>query len=195
MHATSRQGIYAGIRDGVNGWLVIYLSHPLQASVVSNMILDPDPSHRPLTLAKHDFYNPEGSSLPVPCKEWNKQIRCLFAMPGGQDDDTMMILSPLTGAPVAAVPALSITDDLLHFTPSEAVEYVEDFHLPAAAAGSSAPAAPPLGPVGDVLAPGTPLTPSDRRALRHIPVDTPIVVEQDNPKKGMSFDRYEAYKG
>ena len=83
MRATSRQGIYAGLRDGLNDWLVIYLSHRLHASVVSNMILDPDPSHRPLTLAKHDFYNPEGSSLPVPCKEWNKQIRCLFAMPGG----------------------------------------------------------------------------------------------------------------
>ena len=48
-----------------------------------------------------------------------------------------------------------------------------------------------------VLTSGTPLTTSDRRAVRQIPMDTPILVEQVNPKKPstQSFDRYEAYKG
>ena len=48
-------------------------------------------------------------------------------MPGGHDDDNIMILSPLTGALVAVVPALTITDDLVHLTPSEASEHVEDY--------------------------------------------------------------------
>ena len=137
MRATSRQGIYVGLREGVAGWMVLFLSNPLRPAVVSNMILDPDPSHRPLTLAKHDFFDPEGSSLPLPCKEWNKQIRHLFDMPGGHDEDTMMILSPLTGAPVAVVPALTITDDLVHLTPSEASELVEGYCTPAADDGAS----------------------------------------------------------
>ena len=48
-----------------------------------------------------------------------------------------------------------------------------------------------------VLKPGTPLTASDRRAVRRIPIDTPIVVEQVNPKVPSTkfFDRYEEYKG
>ena len=51
-------------------------------------------------------------------------------------------------------------------------------------------------PVAKVSTPGTPLTVSDRRAVRRIPVDTAIVVDQVNPKKPstQSFDRYEAYK-
>ena len=51
--------------------------------------------------------------------------------------------------------------------------------------------------MANVLAPGTPLTASDRRAVRRIPVITSIVVEQVNSKKpsALSFDRYEAYKG
>ena len=69
LRAMSRQVIYVGVREGVNGWMVLLLSNPLQPVVVSNMILDPDPSHRPLTLAKHDFFDPEGSSFPVPTKE------------------------------------------------------------------------------------------------------------------------------
>ena len=48
--ATSRQGIYAGLRDEVNGWMVIFNARPLEASVVSNMILDPKPRHGPLVL-------------------------------------------------------------------------------------------------------------------------------------------------
>ena len=219
MRATSRQSIYVGLREGVNGWMVLFLSNPLRPAVVSNMILDPDPSHRPLTLAQHDFFDPEGSSLPLPCKEWHKQIRLLFDMPGGHSEDNMMILSPLTGAPVAVVPALTITDDLVHLTPSEALEHVEDY-CPADAGGASsaaAAAAPvrpsaitvPTAPAMDdtpstasaapsgVLTPGTPLTTSDRHAVRRIPVDTPIMVEQTNPKKPstQSFNRYEAYKG
>ena len=219
MRATSRQGIYVGLREGVAGWMVLFLSNPLRPAVVSNMILDPDPSHRPLTLAKHDFFDPEGSSLPLPCKEWNKQIRHIFDMPGGHNEDNMMILSPLTGAPVAVVPALTITDDLVHLTPSEALEHVEGY-CPAGGDGASSsapsaasahpssvtvPAAPAVGgaPSGaaaapsGVLTPGTPLTTSDRRAVRRIPVDTPILVEQTNPKRPstQSFDRYEAYKG
>ena len=127
----------------------------------------------------------------------------------------MLILSPLTGAPVAVVPALTITDDLVHLTPSEALEHVENY--PAAAANgtpSGTLAAPPVPPsgvlvpgaptVGDgpsapsgVLTSGTPLSASDRRAVRQIPLDTPIVVEQVNPKipSTKSFDRYEGYKG
>ena len=140
-------------------------------------------------------------------------------MPGGHNEDMMMILSPLTGAPVAVVPALTITDDLVHLTPSEALEHVKDYCATAAnGAPSGAVAAPPVPP-SDVLVPGTPtvgggpsttaaapsgiltsgtpLTAPDRRAVRRIPVDTPIVVEQINPKipSTKSFDRYEAYKG
>ena len=219
MRATSRQGIYVGLREGVTGWMVLFLSNPLRPAVVSNMILDPDPDHRPLALAKHDFFDPEGSSLPLPSKEWNKQIRHLFDMPGGHNEDRMMILSPLTGAPVAVVPALTITDDLVHLTPSEALEHVKDYCATAAnGAPSGAVAAPPVPPSGvlvpgtptvgggpsttaaapsGILTSGTPLTAPDRRAVRRIPVDTPIVVEQLNPKipSTKSFDRYEAYKG
>ena len=208
MRATSRQGIYVGLREGVSGWMVLFLSNPLRPAVVSNMILDPDPGHRPMTLAKHDFFDPEGSSLPLPCKEWHKQIRHLFDMPGGHNEDNMMILSPLTGAPIAVVPALTITDDLVYLTPSEALEHVEGY-CPAAAvatpspspspssdASSATPAGTPSPSPSGVLTPGTPLTTSDRRAVRRIPVDTPILVEQINPKKPstQSFDRYEAYK-
>ena len=114
----------------------------------------------------------------------------------------MMVLSPLTGAPVAVVPALSISDDLVHLTPHEASEHVEDYQPPATDAVAPTPVAGPApvtaspDPVANVLTPGTPLTVSDRRAVRRIPVDTAIVVEQVNPKKPstQSFDRYEAYK-
>ena len=100
------------------------------------------------------------------------------------------------------VSALSISDDLVHLTPLEASEHIEDYQPPAEDAASPAPvagpapvAAPP-DPVANVSTPGTPLTVSDRRAVRRIPVDTAIVVEQVNPKKPstQSFDRYEAYK-
>ena len=64
-------------------------------------------------------------------------------MPGGHSEDTMVILSPLTGAPVAVVPALTITDDLVHLTPSEASEHVEGYCPPATDGAPSAAVAPP----------------------------------------------------
>ena len=64
-------------------------------------------------------------------------------MPGGHDDDTMMILSPLTGAPVAVVSALSISDDLVHLTPLEASEHIEDYQPPATDTATPAPVADP----------------------------------------------------
>ena len=212
MRATSRQGIYVVLREGVAGWMILFLSNLLRSAVVSYVILDPDPSHCPLALAKHDFFDPAGSSHPLPCKKLNKQIRCLFVMPGAHSDNAMNILSTFTGAPVAVLPALTITDDLVHLTPSEASEHSEGYRPPAADGAPSAAVASPLGsaagvlapsatvaaPSGsaaDVLTPGTPLTTSDRRAVRRIPVDTPVVVEQANPKKpsAQSFDRYQAY--
>lgn len=92
-----------------------------------------------------------------------------------------MVLSPLTGAPVAVVPALTITDNLLHLTPTEAEGNVEGYERPTRNAGGSGP---------DVRRPD-----DTTDWTRSIPVDTPIVVQQDNPKRGQSFDRYEEYKG
>ena len=46
-----------------------------------------------------------------------------------------------------------------------------------------------------IIAPGSLLTAQDKVAIKNLPLDTPIQVQQTNPKRGKSYARYEAYKG
>ena len=98
----------------------------------------------------------------------------------------MMVLSPLTGTPVAIVPVLTITDDLLYLTPTEVEGNVEGYERPTRNAGGSGPdvgrpddttdGTRTTGVPSAIVTPGTPLTASHRRVVRSIPLNTPIMV-------------------
>lgn len=99
IRATSRLEVYVGLREGVHGWMVIFATRPLQAAVVSNMTLDPVLRRRPLMLAQRDTYDPEGSSPPIQCKEWNMQIKRLFEMLGGWNKGPQLLPSLPSSSP------------------------------------------------------------------------------------------------
>jgi hypothetical protein len=197
---TSRAALYFGIAPGSSGWRVLMLDTMTLATSL-HVTIDHNLRRRPAILADSDMLRRDdapGKMLANVSRE-----RSLF---DGHSISGIIVLDPLTSRPervieihdaygssenhlttVAGTPCLDVAGSSL---PEPEVPTA-----PRSALSPPVAAAPTASPV-TAIAPGSgSSTPSTAVSTRsRLPDDTRITVQQHNPKKGASAERYELYK-
>ena len=210
--------LYLGLADGTIGWRVLPLENvgnPNPKTMVTyHLTISHDMSRRPSVLATHDELLSNTTPFSAGPALHHRMIRELFASSPTHNVGlkTMIVHSPLTGAPVALEPIFDTTTQR-HLLMEASVKGPTGDPTGARVTTSHPTSGVPI--VGPTCSPTRPAAPARARQtarpttgapaapmtghiseMRRLPLNTTVQYIRDNPKLegSMSHSRYELYK-